>query len=334
MVLLVLLVCFGLALAEKTCPQCGTKNADGAKFCKSCGAKLPEPAPQRPAQPRLSGSVSVDGGVATVTSDPSGASVVIDGRTRGVTPLVVPELAAGRHELTLSRDGYRDYSTSFSISSQSGTVVVTSDPVGGEVLVNGESRGRTSEGGLALTRLAYGKHAITVRLSGYQDVQKTVEVRSPGPIAVNFRLGWGKGFLRATSEPDSAELSVAGKPLGRTPFLGELQPGRYVLTAARRGHYDWTGYAEVQFAETAFVQAFLERIKRPSPVLLAASIAALGGTGFCAFKAESEYAAYRDATSGDEILRHRSETQKWDLYRNLGAGAAVALAASFVLLRF
>lgn len=33
------------------CPSCGTKNADDARFCESCGGSLQAPAPQQPAQP-------------------------------------------------------------------------------------------------------------------------------------------------------------------------------------------------------------------------------------------------------------------------------------------
>jgi hypothetical protein len=330
----VVLLCVGVALAEKTCPQCGTQNADQAKFCKSCGAKLPEPPPSRPSTPRVSGTVSVSDGVVSISSEPSGASVIIDGRSRGTTPLSVSDLGTGRHELTLSRDGYRDYNTTFTISGQVGTVVVTTEPVGAEVLVDGTSRGRAGEGGLALTRLLYGRHVITVRMDGYQDVTKTIEVRAPGPVAVSFRLGWGKGYLRAESEPSGAEILTGGRSLGTTPLFVEMQPGRYVLTGTRRGHYDWSGFAEVQYAETALVRAIFERVKRPSPLLLGASVAALAGTGLCVLRGEAEYAAYRGATTIDEAVRHRDATQKWDMFRNIGAGATVALGVSFALLRF
>ena len=45
-------------------------------------------------------------GKLSVKSDPSGATVLIDGKERGTTPLLVPDLATGSHALTLRRDGY------------------------------------------------------------------------------------------------------------------------------------------------------------------------------------------------------------------------------------
>ncbi len=47
-------------------------------------------------------------GKLSVKSDPSGATVLIDGKERGTTPLLVPDLATGSHALTLRRDGYAE----------------------------------------------------------------------------------------------------------------------------------------------------------------------------------------------------------------------------------
>lgn len=41
-----------------------------------------------------------------VVTDPAGATVEIDGSPRGTTPVVVAGLAAGIHEVRLTRDGY------------------------------------------------------------------------------------------------------------------------------------------------------------------------------------------------------------------------------------
>ena len=36
------------AEAARTCPNCGTVNGEGCKFCCDCGTRLPEPAPAEP----------------------------------------------------------------------------------------------------------------------------------------------------------------------------------------------------------------------------------------------------------------------------------------------
>ena len=75
LVLVVLAVSAGLVFAAKTCPKCGATNKDSDKFCKSCGAKLPEAPAAQPTTPRVSGSASVNGPVVRITSQPTGAGV-------------------------------------------------------------------------------------------------------------------------------------------------------------------------------------------------------------------------------------------------------------------
>jgi hypothetical protein len=51
----------------------------------------------------------------TIESRPGGATVILDGRLVGTTPLVVPDVAAGEHALRLDRDGYRRWSSAIRI---------------------------------------------------------------------------------------------------------------------------------------------------------------------------------------------------------------------------
>ena len=51
----------------------------------------------------------------TVESRPAGATVFLDGRLVGTTPLVVPDVAVGEHALHLDRDGYRRWSSAIRI---------------------------------------------------------------------------------------------------------------------------------------------------------------------------------------------------------------------------
>lgn len=56
----------------------------------------------------------VVGGIA-VTSRPSGASVLLDGREVGVTPVVISDVAAGAHDLRIELDGYRPWLASVDV---------------------------------------------------------------------------------------------------------------------------------------------------------------------------------------------------------------------------
>jgi len=333
-VFLVLALCFSLVHAEKTCPNCGTVNSDDAKFCKKCGAKLPESGSGRPATPRISGHASVELGIASITSEPSGADVYVDGKLRGKTPLELADLGPGRHELRITSAGHRDYTGVLAVTGQYGAVAVTSDPVGAEILLDGAVQGSTTESGLPLARVLYGRHTLTARMPGYRDVEKTIDLKSAGPVAVNFRLGFGKGILSVESDPPGAKIQSQGRLLGSTPWLGELDPARYTLTVTRPGFYDWLGYAQVQYAETARVFATLERIRTRKPAFLIAGLAGLAGGAFSAFMGESEYAKYQAAATRQESESHQASTQAWDVKRDIAAGFGALMVGAYFTVRW
>jgi hypothetical protein len=334
-VLGLLLLWVGVALAVKDCPACGTDNRDDAKFCKSCGTKLPEPEPRNvPSAPRMRADVTVGGGVVSITSEPSGAVVEIDGTERGRTPLDVTGLGSGRHSVTVSRPGYRDYSSFFVIAVQAGTVVVTTEPVGAQVWVDGEFKGSTTATGLAVSRLAFGTRRIVARMAGHAEAARDVELNSAGPIAVNIRLGAGKGFLSVRSDPQGAEVTANGRRIGATDTIVELLPSRYVLMMTRRGYQDWVGYADVVLAETALVSEKLERLRTRKLPFLIGGAALLAGGGVCEFLAEQKYAAYRGARNQADALRLRESTQAWDTRRNIALGAGAAMVGVYFVVRW
>ena len=329
LVLLVLAVSTSLVFAAKTCRNCGTDNKDSDRFCKSCGARLPEAPPSRPAPPRVAGSVSVDGPSVRITSEPSGAGVNIDGQSRGRTPLVLNDLDPGRHEVELTRSGYRPYYGEFTLAGSFGSIVVTTEPVGAEVLLNGESRGPAPDGGLALVRVPYGRHEITARLHGYNDAVKTIDLKSAGPIGVTCRLGYGKGWLVVKSEPPGANLHVNDQATGKTPYTAELEPARYALSLTRPGYYNWTGDANVQFAESTAVRVILDRIQTRKAPFLFLTIASLGAGVGAAVLGQSEYASYRDASTPEDALKYRRSTTTWDVVRNVTLGAGIVLGGVY-----
>jgi hypothetical protein len=334
LVLVVLTVCAGLVFAVKTCPSCGAANKDSNKFCKTCGAKLPDAPPPQSTTPRVSGSVSVSGPVVRITSQPTGAEVSVDGRSRGRTPLQLTDLGPGRHEVEIARSGYRSFYGEFTLSGSFGSIVVTTFPVGAEVLLDGKSRGNAPDGGLSLVGVPFGRHTITARLFGYNDAVQTVDLKSVGPLGVTCRLEYGRGWLLVKSDPPGAGLFINDTAAGQTPFAVELEPARYALKLLRRGFYDWTGDANVQYAESTTVRAVLFRIETRKLPLLLGAIAGLGGGAVSAAMGESEYAKYRDASTPADAEKYHRSTAAWDMRRNVALAAGVALAGAWWVLKW
>jgi hypothetical protein len=334
LVLVVLAVSAGLVFAAKTCPNCGATNKDSNKFCKSCGATLPEAQTDRPTTPRVSGTVLVSGPVVRIASQPTGAGVNVDGRNRGKTPLQLNDLEPGRHQVELTRSGYRLFDGDFTIAGLFGSLVVTTDPVGAEVLLDSVSRGVAPDGGLVLVRVPYGRHKITARLQGYNDAVQAVDLKAAGPMGVTCRLGYGKGWLVVNSDPSGASLVVNDKTAGKTPFVAELEPARYTLSLLRPGYCDWIGEASIQYAESTTVRAALDRMETRKLPFLAAAIISLGGGVASAVMGQSEYVKYQSASTPEDARKYHKSTMTWDIGRDAAFLASIALGGVYWTLKW
>jgi hypothetical protein len=126
-------------------------------------------------------------GQLVVVSQPAGGDVIVDGERRGVTPLTL-SLTPGPHALQLTR---ADISRSISVTikagaetthyvdldprpvAEAGQLVVSSDPSGARVTIDGQARGVTP---LTLQDMAAGQHTVIVQgASG--PVQRSVVVQ-------------------------------------------------------------------------------------------------------------------------------------------------------------
>src|SRR3989344_3909083 len=68
-------------------------------------------------------------GKLSVTSNPSSASLYIDGAYRGLTPLTVSNLFVGNHKVNVKKPGYNVYSTTKYVYAGNNSLNVTLTPV-------------------------------------------------------------------------------------------------------------------------------------------------------------------------------------------------------------
>ena len=74
------------------------------------------PAAPRPSTPASLGKPVVSTGSLAVESLPSGASVSVNGKPSGITPLTLNDLTPGDYRVTLSMPGYRDFATTVRVA--------------------------------------------------------------------------------------------------------------------------------------------------------------------------------------------------------------------------
>ena len=177
-----------------------------------------------------------------VTSQPSGATVIVDGMDRGTTPVTLFDLAPGRHHLKYRLAGYVERDRFFNtreatgpyieknevLEEEKGLLLLKTDPEGCDIQIDGVSVGRTPR---LITHLA-AKDVYSVRLrkSGYQDQTISVKFEGRKPLVREENLVLASGTIEVMSEPAGAEVTVNGIVKGVTPLRVEKVPrGRAIV---------------------------------------------------------------------------------------------------------
>lgn len=163
------------------------------------------------ALPRQNGSVAV-------TSVPNGATVTFDGEYEGTTPVIIPDILPGNHNITLTYPGYITQQQLIAIGSSqttavnanlirsaepaigTGTLSVITDPAGAQVLIDGDVKGVSPA---TIPGLPAGTHTLLLKLEGYYDLSTTVNV-TIGQTQ-NYTTGLRKAFM-----PPATEIVLAG----------------------------------------------------------------------------------------------------------------------------
>jgi hypothetical protein len=105
--------------SARSTPVVGTRGRAGASIpVRAIGSRDADAVPSaRPRAPIFVGSLAID-------SDPIGATVFIDQKRAGETPLVLTNLRAGSHAVRLERNGYERWTSAVLVPSDRRTRVV------------------------------------------------------------------------------------------------------------------------------------------------------------------------------------------------------------------
>jgi hypothetical protein len=167
-------------------------------------------------------------GQLAVNSRPAGADVIVDGQPRGITPLTL-SLPNGTHTLQLNRG---EVSRSFELNikaggdvlrdvdmeprqtaaPQGGQLVVSSDPPGARVMVDGQARGVSP---VTVDDLSAGQHAVVIH-GDSGSVQRTVMIQRGQAASLVVSMNQGSfGWVSITS-PFVLQVFENDKRLGTT----------------------------------------------------------------------------------------------------------------------
>ena len=176
----------------------------------------------------------------TITSQPAGASVIIDGMDRGTTPITLFDIAPGRHHLKYRLAGYEERDRFFDtndgpyieknevLEEVKGLLLLKTDPPDCDIQIDGVSVGRTPK---LITHLPVrGTHVIKLRKAGYLTQSISVRFNGRKPLVREEKMIQSSGTINVISDPAGAEVTVNGVSQGVAPVEVEQVPkGRAVV---------------------------------------------------------------------------------------------------------
>ncbi len=190
-------------------------------------------------------------GYLTVESSPVGATVWINGKMAGETPLS-KRVLAGAHHIKIGKGGYGFFEQADVEVQRRNTArvfgklpaLIRSSPSGAEVYINGELKGKTP----LSYDFASGQYTLRLKRVGYEDRTKSLiasdQAMRPLPILEMAKIP-ERYSVKILSTPGKAQIVLNGKKSGFTPKTIELPTGRYHVYLMRRGYQSSQGFIKV-----------------------------------------------------------------------------------------
>ncbi len=187
-------------------------------------------------------------GVLSVTTTPeAGAAIFIDQVKVGVTPAVIPDVAAGTRDLYIVHERYLPYQTEVSIEGMEirqeevitlspawAMISLGSDPSGASVMLDDVIVGQTP----VTFEVLQGKHDIALKKQGYKIWQSELTSIAEQDQTLDLvKLIKSDGKLTITTDPVGANITIGGRYRGQAPVSIALPPNKdYELVATRAGY--------------------------------------------------------------------------------------------------
>ena len=227
-------------------------------------------------------SSTVKNGTLSVNTNPSGATIYIEGSYKGTSPIEIT-LAEGNYALKITKDGYEEYKTSVTIKANQKTSIspkliaknisqvkvgllsVTSNPSGADIFIDGNLIKETTP--LYNYPLKPGSHSIKISMLGYSDYSTSIQV-SENQLTnlgiINLQpISIQNGFLTVTSNPSGADIFIDGNLIKETTPLYNypLKPGSHSIKISMLGYKDSIRSVYIEANKTLSISVTLEKLE-------------------------------------------------------------------------
>src|SRR5450830_66305 len=207
-----------------------------------------------------------------ITSTPPGATVALDGATKGITPLTVAGLKPRNYALVVSLKGYATISRTVDLSDATqstqdvslvkafGKLSITSDPTGAQVVMDGKPYGVTP---LKINSFPVGNYALTLKLDGSKNITDVLAVKEGIVLTKQYKFDLALGGLVVSTDPAGASITIDGQTTSQiAPFtFSKLKEGTHEVDLELPGYLPWSGEASVSKGQTNRLSIALTKLQ-------------------------------------------------------------------------
>jgi archaellum component FlaG (FlaF/FlaG flagellin family) len=185
-------------------------------------------------------------GLLLVDSNPQGADVVIEGVSKGNTPLLLTDLPLGNYTLefrsakllprtmTAELAGRTPVRVFAELISNTAQLTVTSSPEDAEVRIDGIIVGTTP---VTVEEVQAGVSDVKVSKRGYTPYSKKMTFVATKPYEINAELEALPSGLTVITTPVGAKIMIDNQPMGAAPVtVSDLKEGPHEITASLEGY--------------------------------------------------------------------------------------------------
>ena len=208
-----------------------------------------------------------------IRTEPSGASISINGRSFGRSPYEGKGLSPGIYRVRVTKEGYETWEKAeiveagkrvevfAQLRAKEGDLEVRSEPSGGKVYLDGKYMGETP---LHLSHMRPGQYLVLVVKDGCYPYEERVEIGGADRKTVVASLKSRLGELGVILKTTGASLYIDGKSVevGPRNYVGkEFSPGSYKIRVTKEGYENWEGDVVVKDGERVEVSVELKMKK-------------------------------------------------------------------------
>jgi len=185
-------------------------------------------------------------GLLLIHSTPSEAEIEIDGASCGKTPAFINDLPLGKYRARFTKSGYlpkeieitinkrSPQKIAVSLTSDSATLTIDSEPQGASVTINGINRGATP---CTVNRIPSGNATLEMNLDGFGHYKETLLLAAGDNQQISVPLKAIPADLKIVSIPTGARIYVNNQFRGTSPVdLTDIAPGTYRIRAEMVAH--------------------------------------------------------------------------------------------------